>query len=185
MSYFMQILVSLSITLAWLIFPLSASALTFQMSADDYFRAGVQQLQRQNYQEAVKDFTDVIDLNPNSAAALSNRCLAYLQLGEYESAILDCTQAVNLNSQNTESYLNRGLANYKQGNYQAAIADYQQVIKLKPIDFRAYYNRALAKSELKDYQEAISDFDTLTVKLRCDGRFLLQRVTLLNRCFQV
>jgi hypothetical protein len=27
--------------------------------------------------------------------------------------------------------------------------------------------------------------DTLTAKLRCGGRFLLQRVTLLNRCFQV
>ena len=164
MSYLVQLLVSLCITLALIIYSPPATALSLanssvQMSAQEFFRAGVEQMQSQNYSEAVQDFTDAIDLNQNFAAGFSNRCLAYLQLGEYESAILDCTQAVNLNSQNTESYLNRGLANYKQGNYQVAIADFDQVIQLNPTEFRAYYNRALAQTDLQNYQDAMADYN--------------------------
>lgn len=181
MSYLVQLLVSLCITLALIIYSPPATALTLensyvQMSAQEFFRAGVEQMQSQNYSEAVQDFTDAIDLKHDFSAAFSNRCLAYLQLAEYESAIQDCTEAVSLNSQNTESYLNRGLANYKQGNYQGAIADYNQVIKLKQIDFRAYYNRALAKSELQYYQEAISDYNYALSLMPVQNTFQLAEV---------
>jgi tetratricopeptide (TPR) repeat protein len=164
MSYLVQLLVSLCITVALIIYSPPATALTLanysvQMSAQEFFRAGVAQMQSQNYPEAVQNFSDAINLNHDFSAAFGNRCLAYLQLREYKSAIEDCTESLKLNSQNIESYLNRGLAYYKKGNYSDAIADYNQVIKLKPIDFRAYYNRALAKSELQDYQAAISDYN--------------------------
>lgn len=164
MSYLVQLLVSLCITLALIIYSPPATALTqtnnvMQMSAQEFFRAGVEQMQSQNYPEAVQIFSKAIDVNQNFSAAFSNRCLAYLQLGEYESAIQDCTQAVNLNSSNTEAYLNRGLAYYKLGNYQAAIANYNQLIKLNPTDFRAYYNRALAKTDLQKYQVAMADYN--------------------------
>ncbi|HEY9295057.1 MAG TPA: tetratricopeptide repeat protein [Phormidium sp.] len=180
MSYLVQLLVSLCITLALIIYSLPASALTLannvQMSAQEFFGAGVEQMQSQNYPEAVQRFTNAIDLNHEFSAAFSNRCLAYLQLREYESAIQDCTQATNLDSQNTESYLNRGLAYYKQGNYQAAIADYNQVIKLKPIEFRAYYNRALVKSELQNYPEAISDYNQTLSLIPVQDTFELAEV---------
>ncbi|MFB2937866.1 tetratricopeptide repeat protein [Aerosakkonemataceae cyanobacterium BLCC-F154] len=164
MSYLVQLLVSLCITLALLIYSPPAVALAqtnneMQMSAQEFFRAGVEQMQRQNYLEAVQDFSKAIDLNQNFSAAFSNRCLAYLQLGEYESAIEDCSQTVNLNPQNTEAFLNLGLAYYKLGNYQAAIANYHQVIKLNPTDFRAYYNRALAETDRQNYQDALADYN--------------------------
>ncbi|OKH40023.1 hypothetical protein NIES2119_03490 [[Phormidium ambiguum] IAM M-71] len=179
MSYLFQLLVSLCITLALIIYPPPAAALSQvkeQMSAQEFFRAGVAEMQSQNYSKAVQYFTDTVNLNHDFAAAFSNRCLAYLQLGEYESAIQDCTQSLNLNSQNTESYLNRGLAYYKQGNYANAIADYNQVIKLKPIDFRAYYNRALAQSELQHYQAAISDYNHTLTLMPVEDTFQLAEV---------
>ncbi|MBE9228272.1 tetratricopeptide repeat protein [Phormidium sp. LEGE 05292] len=181
MIYLVQLLVSLCITLALIIYSPPATALTLanssvQMSAQEFFRAGVEQMQSQNYSEAVQDFTDAIELKHDFFAAFSNRCLAYLQLGEYESAVQDCTEAVSLNSQNVESFLNRGLAYYKQGNYQSAIADYNQVIKLKPIDFRAYYNRALAKSDLQSYQEAMSDYNHALSLMPVQDTFQLAEV---------
>lgn len=181
MSYLVQLLVSLCITLAAMVYSLPATALTLanssvQMSAQEFFRTGVEQMQSQNYSEAVQYFTNAIDLKDGFSAAFSNRCLAYLQLGEYESAIQDCTEAVSLNSQNTESFLNRGLAHYNQGNYLEAIADYNQVIKLKPIDFRAYYNRALAKSDLQDYQQAINDYNYALSLMPVQDTFQLAEV---------
>ena len=181
MSRLTQILLCLSITVALLILPPSASALTVsknvvQMSAEDFFHTGVKKLQSQKYREAVEDFTFLLQVDANSAAALSNRCLAYVQLAEYQSAVRDCTAAINLNSNYTETFLNRGLAYYRQGNYQDAIADFNRVIQLKPSDFRAYYNRGLAASELRNYRDALTDYDRTLSLISLPDNSLLAEV---------
>jgi tetratricopeptide (TPR) repeat protein len=126
--------------------------------ASDLLKLGTDKIQRGNYQEAIQDLTEAIQLESNFAAAYSDRCLAYLQLQDYHSAIA-CTKAINFALHNAEAYLNRGLAEYRQGNYLAAMADNKKAIALKPHDFRAYYNRGITTAMLGNQVEAIADYN--------------------------
>ncbi len=127
-------------------------------SASDILQLGIQQLQIGGYSEAVRRFTQAIELNEDYTAAYSNRCLAYLQLQDYQNAIVDCNRTINLAPHNIEAYINRGIAYYRQGDYPAAIDDNNQVIAKKPYDFRAYYNRGVATAALGHNQNAILDY---------------------------
>ena len=138
---------------------LAAAIPIAQTSAKDFLKLGVKKITAEDLKQASVNFTQAIELDSELAAAYSNRCLVYIELGKYEQAAMDCTQALQLNPKNAESYLNRGLAYYRQGHYLDAIADYNQTIKLNPADYRAYYNRGLAYFEQKDYEQALSDYN--------------------------
>ncbi|QSJ18707.1 tetratricopeptide repeat protein [Nostoc sp. UHCC 0702] len=135
-----------------------------QTTSSDFLKLGVDEMQRGNYQQAIENFNQAIQIKEDFAVAYSDRCLTYLHLQDYHQAIADCTQAINFAPKNIEAYLNRGLAHYRQRNFSAAIADDNQAIALQPADFRAYYNRGLALSAAGYYLEAINDYNrTLTL----------------------
>lgn len=165
MSHFYRFILSAIVAIAcFFCLPATSQAQSFTvpvtpLTAQDLSKRGVDQMLHGNYQEAIKDFTQAINLKANFAAAYSDRCLAYTQLKNYQPAIKDCTQAASLAANNPEAYFNRGLAHYRIGNYQAAIADNNRVINLKPSNFRAYYNRGVARSSLGKYSEAINDYN--------------------------
>ena len=128
-------------------------------NTSDIFNLGLDHIHQQNYQQALVDFTRVIDRQDNLlGAAYSNRCLVNLQLQNYSAAKADCTNAIQYNSDNIEAYLNLGLAYYGREEYERAIAQYQQVIQRDRDDYRAYYNRGLANFALKNYQQTITDY---------------------------
>jgi tetratricopeptide (TPR) repeat protein len=164
MRYFYKIFLSFGIALVLIIWlsaakAQAASVTLMPMSTTEFFKLGVEETQSNNYEQAITNFTEAIALDDKFAAAYSNRCLVYIQLGKYTKAAEDCTAALQFNPDNREAYLNRGLAYYRLGNYQAAISDYNQVIEHSRDDFRAYYNRGLARFELKDYERAIADYN--------------------------
>jgi tetratricopeptide (TPR) repeat protein len=130
-----------------------------QITASEFLKLGVEKIVHSNYQAAIDDLNQAIQLQSNFGEAYSDRCLAYLQLQNYHQAIADCTQAINFAAENAEAHLNRGLANYRQKNYAAAIADYQQAIALKPYEFPAYYNLALVYAATGNYSQAIVDYN--------------------------
>ena len=118
--------------------------------------------QRGNYQQAVKEFTVIVDREPAKTSAYLNRCFAQLQLENYLESLADCSQVIKLNPQAKEAYLaylHRGLTNYRLGRYPQALIDYDQLISLNSQDFRAYYNRGLAKVGMEDYLGAIEDYN--------------------------
>lgn len=164
MNRFYRFMLNVSIAVALTCFFLASPAYSLttprsQMAASDFFKLGVEKMLRGNYQEAIPDFTQAIQLKNDFAAAYSNRCLANLQLQDYQNAITDCNQAIEKAPKNAEAYLHRGLAHYRIGDYSAAIADNNQAIALKRYDFRAYYNRGVASAMLGNYQQAIADYN--------------------------
>lgn len=165
MTHLYRILFSFGIVVALIVLPMTTQAkaatvaIAAPISATQFFNLGVDEIQSDKYEQAIADFTQAIELDANFAAAYSNRCLVYIQLGDYAKAADNCTAALQRNPDNTEAYLNRGLAYYRLGKYQSAISEYTQVIKRNSNDFRAYYNRGLARFELKDYAKAIADYN--------------------------
>ncbi|MBD2198882.1 MULTISPECIES: tetratricopeptide repeat protein [Calothrix] len=139
--------------------PLSHTQATTQTTAREFFELGVNEIQHGDYQQAIANLNQAIQLQSDFHQAYSDRCLAYLHLQQYHQAIADCTVAINLSPTNAQAYLNRGLANYRQQDYPAAIADYEQAIALQPHEFRAYYNLALAYAATGNYSQSITDYN--------------------------
>ena len=176
MNNFYRFLLSIGIVFAVIFFSFSPPMKTATASSESriykkIFTEGIVNTQDKNYEQAVKNFTKVIELNSNFASAYSNRCLVYLQWEKYEQAIADCTQAIKLNPENPEANLNLGLAYYNIGNYQKASTEYTKVLDRNHNDFRALYNRGLANFELKNYQKAVFDYNLALANTKQDNNF--------------
>ncbi len=110
------------------------------------------------YEQAIADYNQAIQINPQDAEAYNNRGIAYADLGQYEQATADYNQALQINPQLAEAYYNRGNAYYDLGQYEQAIADYTQAIQINPQLAKAYHNRGVTYAHLGQYEQAIADF---------------------------
>ena len=122
-----------------------------------YFERGNLNQALKCYQEAVDDFTFVIDAAP-SAEAHNNRGNALGDLGRHEEALADYTRAIELNPQHANAHYNRGNALGDLGRHEEALADYTRVIELNPQHTNAHYNRGVTLDDLGRHEEALADY---------------------------
>ncbi len=124
-----------------------------------YYRASAY-LSKEDYDRAIADYDQVIQLQPNCGVCTYNdRGNAYLAKGDYNHAIIDYNQAIQIQPDFAAAYSNRGLAYADKGDYDRAIADYDQAIQIQPDFAMAYSNRGLAYANRGDYDRAIADYD--------------------------
>jgi tetratricopeptide (TPR) repeat protein len=109
------------------------------------------------YDRAIEDYNNAIELNPNYTHAYYNRGLAYYQKVQYDRAIEDYNNAIELNPNYTHAYNNRGNAYYQKVQYDRAIEDYDKAIELNPNYTYAYNNRGNAYYGKGQYDRAIED----------------------------
>lgn len=84
----------------------------------------------QNFEEAVKFFTEAIQLNPRSALYYAKRGQAYLKLVKPNACIRDCDRALEINPDSATAYKFRGRANRLLGKWEEAAKDLRQACKL-------------------------------------------------------
>ncbi|RCN39133.1 tetratricopeptide repeat protein [Ancylostoma caninum] len=63
-----------------------------------------------NFEDAVKHFTDAIELNPGSAILHAKRANVLLKLKRPRAAIADCDKAISINPDSAQGYKFRGRA---------------------------------------------------------------------------
>ena len=109
-------------------------------------------------EEALADFEDAINLNPQRWQALHNRAVCYAMQGDYERALADFDRTIEIKPDYANARFNRGEIYYEQGEYRRAIDDYNQAIRLSPRDSAAFNSRGHAYYKLKDYRQALRDY---------------------------
>lgn len=102
-------------------------------------------------------FTDSIAVNPNSAEVYFYRGSAYARKGKFARAIEDYTKAIDLNPGYTTAYSNRGRAYRRQRDYDRAVVDFNKAISLNPNYAEAYCGRGVVYSNKGNYDCAIGD----------------------------
>ncbi|KAL6080783.1 hypothetical protein STEG23_031719 [Scotinomys teguina] len=95
--------------------------------ANDYFKA-------KDYENAIKFYSQAIELNPSNAIYYGNRSLAYLRTECYGYALGDATRAIELDKKYIKGYYRRAASNMALGKFRAALRDYETVVKVKPND---------------------------------------------------
>lgn len=122
-------------------------------------RSGYEKYRAGDYQGAIADYDESIDLDNQNADAFNERGLAKYGLQNYQAALSDYDQALTLDDRHSNAYGNRGLTKHALKDYQGAIEDYNQSIRLNPQYAYVYHNRGVSKYNLKDWQGALSDYD--------------------------
>lgn len=127
--------------------------------------------------EAIRHYTQAIQVNSKFTHAYNGRGLAYYHQKKYQAAISDFNKAIELDSKSATAYNNRGLAYSDSGNKDMALRDYQRALELDPKFTTAYSNRAMLYVEEEEYEKALVD---LNKALQLDRNFVL---ALHNRAF--
>jgi tetratricopeptide (TPR) repeat protein len=134
-----------------------APALSAQ-SAGSYVTSGLEKYRLGNYDGAIADYTQAIDLNSSYVGAWLNRGMARSKQGNFDGAIADYSQAIKLKSNSVDAFFHRGTAALLQGNFDGAIADYSKAIELKADHAAAYYHRGLARDCQSNFEGAMGDY---------------------------
>ena len=120
-------------------------------------RRGHANVELKRYAEAVRDFSEVIRLNPTVAGYYDNRQYVLRQLGRLDEALQDANAAVRLAP--TYSFVLRGRANVydDMGKLDLAIADFTRGIAIDPKDAGLRADRAKLYAKARRDREAVAD----------------------------
>ena len=112
-------------------------------------------------EDAIKDFTKALELDPNFLLALYNRGETYRITKQYDKAILDYNKITQLTPNKYNAYLKLGMIYYARKQYDKAIENYTHVIHLspKPMQTLTLNLRGAIFYEKKDYISASNDAD--------------------------
>jgi tetratricopeptide (TPR) repeat protein len=119
-------------------------------------------LQQQNFEDALKDFSEAIRLAPKNPELLVDRGITYFQAGQDATlALTDFQSAVALEPNSPDYQYLLGLAFAKTEDYDKAIEAFTTALQLQPDDLQILMSRGDAHSSAKDFTVAISDYNSV------------------------
>ncbi|MEA3470243.1 MAG: tetratricopeptide repeat protein [Thermodesulfobacteriota bacterium] len=120
-----------------------------------YYNRGLAYLKKGSYESAIRDFTKVVQLNPNDGRAYYNRGNALALINFYERAIADYSRAIAISPEKASLYYSRGLTyQEKREYYDRAIDDFKKAVTINPGDKKSYCFLGITHYKKKDYREA-------------------------------
>ena len=128
-----------------------------QTLAQEALNKGMGHLTAGKYDEAIAEFSRVIDSDPRNAQAYYGRAQAYHKKQKLGKAIADYSKVIELDPKNAEANYNRGIAYYYRDELDLAIADWTRTIEISGEYAQAYQKRAFAYLKKQEYDKAWDD----------------------------
>ncbi len=116
---------------------------------------------RGDFASAVKEYTEVVRLRPNSAEAYNNLGVAQKRKGELDHALASFNRALALKPGYSQALTNRGWAFAEQHKWPEAHRDFEQALRVDPADDGALFGLSQALREVRDYAGAQKALATL------------------------
>jgi tetratricopeptide (TPR) repeat protein len=128
-------------------------------SVEAYVRRGIEYGDKNQFDRAIAEFNEAIQLDPKNARALYNRGTAYRLMNDYDRAIADYNEAIRLDPKYAYAFAERATVYAENEDYDRAIADYNEAIRLDPKYALAFNNRGTVYRDKGDIGRAIADFN--------------------------
>ena len=103
-----------------------------QKDLDARYTQMMHRTQEEIMEDAIRDYSTSLKLNPDDAATYNNRGLAYERAGLHKKAIDDFSRAISLAPDLSYAYYNRGLAYEVANERRRAIMDFRKSYSLNP-----------------------------------------------------
>ena len=131
------------------------SSVTLAASTYSMIEKGIAAYDTQDYETALKHFTDAQVKAPDKAEIYYNIGNAYYKLKDYDAAIDSYTQALNTTDEalKQKARYNLGNARFRRQQIKEAITEYEDALKLNPEDQQAKDNLAFAKKVLEQQKQ--------------------------------
>lgn len=123
------------------------------------YNSGSAHFEEGEYELAIVDFDEAIQLDPTFALAYSTKGFTLIFLGLFQLAIDELDDAIRLDPQAEGAYRNRALAYVGLGQEQRGIEDFDTAIRLEPRFALAYADRAIAYARIVDDEAAQRDLE--------------------------
>ena len=127
-------------------------------SASDHMALGLDYRDQGQLDEAVAEFKEAIQLDPEFVEAHYNLGLTYVDQGELELAVAEQQEAIGLAPDLAEAHNGLGMAYYGLGRVDEAIAAYEEAIELDPDLSDAHFNLGHAYSDLGQHEQALAAY---------------------------
>ena len=102
--------------------------------AEEHIRRGIAYRREEKFEQAMAEFEQAVNINPDHADAWYHHGLAWGLMGEHGRAVADFTHAVALAPEYADAYNCRGYALLCMGEYRLALRDLEQASRLNPDD---------------------------------------------------
>lgn len=122
-----------------------------------FMENGRSNLRLQAYEDATKDFTSALIINPQAEDAFFYRAEAYAGLEKWEEALRDYNAAIALDPHQALNFSARGAIYLHIGKGQEALADFNKAIEIAGNSAPYYAKRAETYLLMGDWQKALED----------------------------
>lgn len=110
-------------------------------------------------QEAINDFTAIINADPNNVAAYSNRGFCYINMEKWDQAMADLNKALSINPNFVDAYKHLGNMYFRRQMYPEAITYFEKALEIVPTNGEFLFNKAVSLYWNRQYNEAWTVLD--------------------------
>lgn len=114
---------------------------------------------RRDYQNAIYDYTKVLEKRPDYGI-LCKRGECYYLAGDYNNALADLSGIAEHDPYNYEAFYIRGSVYIALSEYERSVSDFTSAVSLLLNNAKAFIRRAYAYSFLGSYTDALKDLET-------------------------
>lgn len=140
-----------------------------ELSSEKYMEQAYSKVKSKDFDGAIADYEQAIQLNPDFPLSYFNRGVLFLNQKKYiDAAILDFNEAIRLDPEMVEAFFARATAFGEKLDWNQAIEDYGQVIRQGTHISEALNNRGEAFFIIGEYKKALLDFEQAN-KLKHNG----------------
>lgn len=131
-----------------------------------YLQTGDDFVEKKDYENALKQYNQAIDLDPTNDEAYFKRANVYTALNKLHLAIKDYTKAALANPREPKHLHFRALSFQRMNKPAKAITDFGRAITINKENYRSYYQRGNVSLSLGNFHGAVFDYSYALVILK-------------------
>ena len=124
----------------------------------EILRLGIQNQKKKNFKEAIKNYENIIKIDPSIVFAYHNLGLIYVEIENIDLAKKNFLLAIKINPLFIYSYINLGILFQNEGQKEKAIECFEKIIEIDPKNISGYNNLGLVNASLGKYKKAIKNY---------------------------
>lgn len=122
----------------------------------DYYYKGLDEIKKENYEEAIKYFQDAISEDPEFAFAWDNLGLSYRRLNKFDEAIEAYEKSLEIDPNGKMPLQNIAVAYQHKEEYKKAIKAYKKLAKIDKDNAEVFYGIGIVYAiNLKKYEKGL------------------------------